>query len=638
MRAFACGAMLAVAVVALGADEDGCVMRQGLPNACRIWREKKQEGTVLYIGGGAGNAKGGTRETFTGVVKARFPEVRGLRLFSAWNRIYPDRCSSVIEVFRAMSSPAASSGEAGYPFVALTVVELSAEDIGMPEAEVLAALEGMVRYLRRKVPSRDILFIHPADPRFVADYRAGRVPDAIRWHESVAEHYGIPSVNLARIAALKTEGAGIDAKGLLHASAGALLAQCAAQPAQPKPVRYASPKPLSPSPWDNPVLVNYERGELDPAGWLGWQLSPVDQIFHVAACSTPGPEMRMDFIGTAVGVYGVTGPDAGDLEFSLDGGRWQGVSVFDREAEDGACHLFHRMLSDGLKNGKHTLRLRVAEAVPQGSAGRQARVGWFTVNGRDASRMGTLKPIEMADTLFLQMEPLGYNPPKDRWGLIPKTMKRLREGGKLRVVMLGDSIVNNIQSSSFNLLVERTYPGSSIEKIVSVRGSTGCWYYQEPENLKRYVLRHAPDLLVIGGISQRGDVEAIRSVISQTRAALPEVEVIVLTDVFGAKGTIDPYDPKTAAEPDPNGTGYRERLLKMANEEKVEYLNLTQPWARFLAASKQPLGAFMSDAVHANARGCQLIGRFLELYFAPDGWDARGVAQAALKRPASAGP
>ncbi|NLC81520.1 MAG: SGNH/GDSL hydrolase family protein [Lentisphaerae bacterium] len=578
MRAFACGAMLAVAVVALGADEDGCVMRQGLPNACRIWREKKQEGTVFYIGGGAGNAKGGTRETFTGVVKATFPEVRGLRLFSAWNRIYPDRCSSVIEVFRAMSSPAASSGEAGYPFVALTVVELSAEDIGMPEAEVLAALEGMVRYLRRKVPSRDILFIHPADPRFVADYRAGRVPDAIRWHESVAEHYGIPSVNLARIAALKTEGAGIDAKGLLHASAGALLAQCAAQPAQPKPVRYASPKPLSPSPWDNPVLVNYERGELDPAGWLGWQLSPVDQIFHVAACSTPGPEMRMDFIGTAVGVYGVTGPDAGDLEFSLDGGRWQGVSVFDREAEDGTCHL------------------------------------------------------------FLQMEPLGYNPPKDRWGLIPKTMKRLREGGKLRVVMLGDSIVNNIQSSSFNLLVERTYPGSSIEKIVSVRGSTGCWYYQEPENLKRYVLRHAPDLLVIGGISQRGDVEAIRSVISQTRAALPEVEVIVLTDVFGAKGTIDPYDPKTAAEPDPNGTGYRERLLKMANEEKVEYLNLTQPWARFLAASKQPLGAFMSDAVHANARGCQLIGRFLELYFAPDGWDARGVAQAALKRPASAGP
>ena len=70
----------------------------------------------------------------------------------------------------------------------------------------------------------------------------------------------------------------------------------------------------------------------------------------------------------------------------------------------------------------------------------------------------------------------------------------------------------------------------------------------------------------------------------------------------------------------------------------MEFLNVTQPWVRHLKKSKEPLGAFKSDMVHANARGSQLIGRFLELYFAPDGWDARGVAQGALKRPASAGP
>ena len=52
---------------------------------------------------------------------------------------------------------------------------------------------------------------------------------------------------------------------------------------------------------------------------------------------------------------------------------------------------------------------------------------------------------------------------------------------------------------------------------------------------------------------------------------------------------------------------------------------------RHLTASKQPLGAFKSDAVHANARGSQLIGRFLELYFAPDGWDEYGTDKRALK-------
>ena len=212
-------------------------------------------------------------------------------------------------------------------------------------------------------------------------------------------------------------------------------------------------------------------------------------------------------------------------------------------------------------------------------------------------------------------------------------MERLRSGGTARMVMLGDSIINNIQSSHFERLIERAYPGSRIEKIVSVRGSTGCWYYQEPEHLRNYVLRHKPDLLVIGGISQKGDVEAIRSVIRQTRAALPEVEVAVMTDVYGGPWAkeLDPYDPKNAADPDPAGTGYRDRLFKMAGEERAEYVNVTQPWMRHLTASKQPLGAFKSDAVHANARGSQLIGRFLELYFAPDGWDAYGTAKRALK-------
>jgi hypothetical protein len=620
------GALLAMAVVAPGAEEGVCVLRQGLPNACRIWREQKQEGTVFYIGGQAGNAKGGTRENFAGFVKKTYPGAHGVRLFSAWNRIYPDRCSSVIETFRAMSSPAAATGENAWPFVALAVVELAAEDRDMPEAQVKAALEGLVRKMRRGAPCRDILFLYPADPGLVADYRVGKVPEAVRWHEAIAEHYGIPSVNLAQAAALKPGAAGAEAKALtslLRECVGALLAQCAALPAQDKLVKLLSPKqPLTPLPWEEPALVNYERGELDPAGWLGWQLSPVEQIFHVATCEKPGPVLSMAFTGTAAGVYGVTGPDAGDLEVSVDDGPWQAVEVFDRAAKDGGYHLFHRMFAEQLKDARHTVRLRVAEAVPPGSKGRLARVGWFTVNGRDASPMTQLKPLEMADTLFGQLEPLTYVPPKGRWAQIPKAMGRLREGGKLRVVMLGDSIVNNIQSSSFNLLVERAYPGSAIEKIVSVRGSTGCWYYQEPEHLKSYVLKHAPDLLMIGGISQRGDVEAIRSVIRQTRAALPDVEVIVMTDIFGSKGTIDPYDPKTSAEPDPAGGGYRDRLYKMAVEEKVEYLNLTQPWAQFLKASKQPLTAFMSDAVHANARGCQLAGRILELYFAPDGWDA----------------
>ena len=618
-----------------GAGDEACAMREGLPNACRIWKAKEQNGCVFYIGCTAETPRGRMRQLFPKAVTKAFPGARGVYPFTAWGKTYPDTCSSVIETFRAMSDGPCVAPETGWPFVALTLIDLSDEDAGLPERQVSAALEGLVYRTRQRNPSRDMVMLHQADDRFVADYRAGKEPEVIRWHERIAAHYGIPSVNLAKAAARRTEwkGSAAEKEALLSELVGAFLSQCAAQPAQGAPVKHPVPAPLTPALWDRATLVNYERGEMDLAGWLGWQLSPVDAIFHVALCSKPGPVMSLDFVGTAAGVYGVTGPDAGDLEVSLDGGPWQLLKVFDPRAKDGGYHLFHAMFADELKDVKHTVRVRVAAAVPQGSTGRQARIGWFTVNGHDASPLSQLKPIELADTLFLQLEPLTYTPPKNRCALIPKTMKRLRDGGKLRMVMLGDSIINNIQGSHFNLLLERAYPGSAIEKIVSVRGSTGCWYYQEPEHLKEYVLKHAPDLLVIGGISQQGNVEAIRSVIRQTRAALPEVEVIVMTDVYGGPWAkeLDPYNPKNAADPDPAGDGYRDRLFKMAGEEKVEFINVTQPWMRHLTASKEPLGAFKSDMVHANARGSQLIGRFLELYFAPDGWDARAVAKKALK-------
>ncbi|MDX9866921.1 MAG: SGNH/GDSL hydrolase family protein, partial [Kiritimatiellia bacterium] len=611
--------------------EEICRVRGGVPNAVRVWREGREEGNVFFIGGEAANRAGGTRDLLKGAVREVFPTNRLTRAFFAWNRLYPDNASSIIETFRAMSSPAATSRADHWPCVVLTVIELAAEDIGKPEAQVHAALEGLIRRTRQQNPGRDLALIYPADGRFVAEYRAGREPAAVCLHERLAEHYQIPSLNLARAAAKRETWQDTPAqrKTLLQEGVAALLREDGA-PQNRRPVRHPCPGPLRPGSWSRATLVNYERGELDPGGWLGWQQSPLDQIFHVAVCEKPGPVMSLSFAGDAVGVYGVTGPDAGDLEWSLDNGPWQKVEVFDRTARDDRYHLFHTMADWTMTNGEHTVRLRVAEAVPPGSRGRMARIGWFLVNGRDAGEISRMPPVALADTLFLQLEPITYKPPQGRWSRLPKTLGRLRAGGTVRMVMLGDSIINNIQSSHFEKLIERAYPGSRIEKIVSVRGSTGCWYYQEPEHLRNYVLRHKPDLLVIGGISQKGDVEAIRSVIRQTRAALPEVEVAVMTDVYGTIGRIDIRDPKVLAETDPNGDGYRERLLRMAQAEQVEYVNLTRPWAQFLCASKQPVSAFMSDAVHANARGCQLIGRFLELYFAPDGWDAARAAKQAL--------
>jgi hypothetical protein len=274
------------------------------------------------------------------------------------------------------------------------------------------------------------------------------------------------------------------------------------------------------------------------------------------------------------------------------------------------------LLAEGLSPvADHVLRLRVAEKIPAGSTGRTARIGYFLVNGTVADRYQGLTPLERIDAIYQSMEPVQYTPPPGRWQFIPKTMQRLRDGGTLRIVMLGDSIVNDTASSQYDLLLERMYPKCKVVKIRSVRGSTGCWWYKEEGRVNEWVLQHEPDLLMIGGISQRDDTESIREVIHQVREARPQVEVLLMSPVFGS------YDPRADKEwtydADPQGDSYRSRLMRLAAEEQVEFVNMTGPWGEYLRRSDKARGWFMRDPVHANERGFQILGRILEKYFAP---------------------
>jgi hypothetical protein len=96
------------------------------------------------------------------------------------------------------------------------------------------------------------------------------------------------------------------------------------------------------------------------------------------------------------------------------------------------------------------------------------------------------RSLVQIEKIYTEMPPVEYKPPSDHLNHLPKTRERLTEGGTLRVVMLGDSIVNDTSRSCWNLLLERDYPNCRIEKITSVRGSTGCWWYKEPGRVKKF--------------------------------------------------------------------------------------------------------------------------------------------------------
>ena len=106
-----------------------------------------------------------------------------------------------------------------------------------------------------------------------------------------------------------------------------------------------------------------------------------------------------------------------------------------------------------------------------------------------------------ADAVYAQLPPLAFAPQGDWTALVPRTMAAFKSGRPWRVVMLGDSIVQDTFHSQFHALVKRAFPQSNAEWILSMRGGTGCWHYILAENFYPYVVDHRPDLLVIGGIS-----------------------------------------------------------------------------------------------------------------------------------------
>lgn len=234
----------------------------------------------------------------------------------------------------------------------------------------------------------------------------------------------------------------------------------------------------------------------------------------------------------------------------------------------------------------------------------------------------TIDPIDNAGVVqwmqdyAAQLPPVTFTPEANRWQYLPRTMKTLQNGGKLRIVMLGDSIINDTSNSLYEAKLRQMYPKAQIEIINSIRGGTGCDYYKDNDQVTPYVLDYKPDLLIIGGISN-ASVEGIRSVIKQVRAK-SNPEILVLTQ------SLCPSDPAHLADNKahprlPGTEKYAAELMKMASEEKVEYFDIHQAWDAYIAASPQPEDWFKRDTIHANSHAKQVVGQFLDRYFSPKG-------------------
>ncbi len=99
----------------------------------------------------------------------------------------------------------------------------------------------------------------------------------------------------------------------------------------------------------------------------------------VLETTQPGAVLTLNFKGTAIGLFVTAGPDAGILEYSIDGSGFEKADQFTKWSK--SLHLpWLIMLADELTSGRHKLVLRMAAEKNPASRGTACRIHEFVVN------------------------------------------------------------------------------------------------------------------------------------------------------------------------------------------------------------------------------------------------------------------
>ncbi len=358
------------------------VLRQGLPQA-RARFETGGPARVAFLGGSI-TAMSGWRERVMADLRRRFPRTEFDFVAAGIGSL-----GSVPHAFR-FGRDVLARGPVDLLFVEAAVND--ATNIPDQPARMLRGMEGVVRQARLANPRLDIVHLHFAMPEHLADYRAGRVPVAIREHERVAAAYGNPSLDLAREVTARIDAGQFswekDFRNLhpspfgheVYADAIARLLDAAwAGPSGPvPPPAVLPPEPLDPASYfrgrlGNLATIRPGRGvTLDPA-WRaadGKATRPGFVGVPALVAAGAGAELEFEFNGTAAGLFLTAGPDTARLEVSVDGGPFAPVDTWTRWSA--TLHLpWALILADGLPDGPHRCRVRVV-ARPAGEPGGEA--------------------------------------------------------------------------------------------------------------------------------------------------------------------------------------------------------------------------------------------------------------------------
>jgi len=281
----------------------------------------------------------------------------------------------------------------------LIFVEFAVNDGGAPPQSIWRSMEGIVRQAWSKDPTIDICYVYTFRTGYEKDLDQGLCPQAASADEMLADHYGIPSINMAlRTTQMARDGSLIyvpekDAEGsakptpegvMLFSNDGvhpldaahqmytdvitAAIQQMAvgaqAGPHELKP-------PFVPDNMEHAKTVPLQPSMLS-AGWR--KLDPSEDMAKRFAHFMPemwqadraGEKLSFSFRGTAAALYDILGPDGAQVVVTLDGKQ-----SAPRPRFDSYCS-YHRIASlgigSGLEDTVHTVTVEIHPDQPDRSS------------------------------------------------------------------------------------------------------------------------------------------------------------------------------------------------------------------------------------------------------------------------------
>ncbi len=273
--------------------------------------------------------------------------------------------------------------------------------------EQVRGMEGIVRHAFTANPECDVIVMHFAQPSKNADYAKGKTPDVIVAHDKVTAHYKVPTLNLAREVFDRLATKQFDWKKdfrnlhpspfgqtLYYHAIRRMLEEAWGTPESPKPVPATiAPRPLPKTMVDPQSYTGGKFAPLSAATKLNgfkivpkWK-SPVGGGHRGGFVNVPflsatkaGSSFSLEFTGRGVGFFMVCGPDAGIVEYRIDGGKWKTRDTFTRWSR-GLNIPWALILDAELKSGKHVLDVRLSAKKNKKSKGTALHIRNLLVNG-----------------------------------------------------------------------------------------------------------------------------------------------------------------------------------------------------------------------------------------------------------------